>query len=187
MKHLINFESYMSNINEGINFNGAEDADLREIGELFANGNDPDNHDEESLIRMGADALAAAKPIALTGKIKADGPQLIKFVVEAFSRAGIELDDKGARIIKDMDGTLNQIEIPVESAPDFFFATSLDYYEMAMGVNSLNNGIEVGGCFSSEADGMLEFFVSNLSDNGQIVKAVAEFNELLKLKKTSSK
>lgn len=187
MKHLIPINEYLSNINEGVNFNGAEDADLREIGELFANGGDPDNHDEESLMRLGADALEAAKPIALTGKIKQDGPQLIKFVVETFSRAGITLDDKDARIIKDMDGTLNQIEIPVESAPDFYFATSLDYYEMAMGVNTLNNGIVVGGCFSSDADGMLDFFISDLGNNGQIVKAVAEFNELLKLKKTSSK
>lgn len=179
MKHLINFESYVSNINEGINFNGAEDADLKEIGGLFANGGDPDNHDEEALISMGREALADAKPIALTGKIKEDTQKLIKFIVEAFKRAGIILDDKNASIIKDMDGTLNQIEIPVESEPDFFFATSLDYYEMAMGVNIQNNFIVASGCFSTDADGMLDFFVSDLSNNGQIVKAASDFKKYL--------
>lgn len=181
MKHLITFESYASNINEGINFNAAKDADLEDIGGNFANGGDPDNHDEEALIDMGREALKDAKPFPLTGKIKEDATKLIKLCTDAFKRAGVELDDTNTDISSDMDGSSNEIKIPVENQEGYFFFTSLDYYELA--ANSTMSNIVVGGCFYSDEDGMLDFFVGDLSNNGQIVKAAADFNKYLESKK----
>lgn len=181
MKHLINFESYVSNINEGINFNGAKDADLEDIGGNFANGGDPENHDEEALIDMGREALKKAKPFPLTGKIKEDAIKLIKLCTDAFKRAGVELDDANTDISSDMDGSLNEILIPVQNQEDYSFFTSLDYYELS--ANSVKGDIVIGGSFYSDEEGMLDFFVGDLSNNGQIIKAAADFNKYLELKK----
>lgn len=181
MKHLINFETYMSNVNEGVNFNGARDADLEEVGGNFANGNDPDNHDEEALIDMGREAMKGAKPFPLTGKIKEDATKLIKLCTDAFKRAGVELDDASAEISNDMDGSSNEILIPVENQEGYSFFTSLDYYELS--ANAVLGNIVVGGSFYSEEEGMLDFFVGDLSNNGQIVKAAMDFNKYLESKK----
>ena len=181
MKHLKNINEYFSNINEGINFNGTRDADLEDIGGCFANGGDPENHDEEALIDMGREALKKAKPFSLTGKIKEDAPKLIKLVKDAFKRTGIELDDANTEITRDMGGSDNEILIPVENHEGYFFFTSLDYYELA--ANSTNGNIIVGGSFYSDEEGMLDFFVADLNDNGQIVKAAADFKKYLESQK----
>lgn len=177
MKHLITFESYMSNINEGINFNGSSDADLATVGGYFANDGDPDDFDEEALIDMGREALKEAKPVPLTGKIKDDGTKLIKYIVDAFKRAGVNLD--GDKAVVYSPSFTNEIEIPVEDSDNLFFQTYLDYEELAY------NGSDfiISGTFASEDEGSLDFTVSDLSNNGQIVKAATDFNKYLESNK----
>jgi hypothetical protein len=175
MKHLIPINEYFSNINEGLNFNNGSDADLEEVGGCFANGGDPENHGEEALIEMGREALKDAKPFPLTGKIKEDAPKLIKYITDAFKKAGVELEDKNADLIKSTSlGTVNVIEIPVANQSTLYFSTSLDYYEMA----NTGHDMYTGGSFADE-DGPLDFFVADISNNGQIVKAAAEFKKFL--------
>jgi hypothetical protein len=54
---------------------------------------------------------------------------------------------------------------------------------MGVSANSVQGNIVVGGSFYSEEEGMLDFFVGDLGNNGQIVKAATDFNKYLETKK----
>jgi len=173
MKHLIPINEYFSNINEGINFNGSSDADLATVGEYFANDGDPDDFDEEALIDMAREALKKAKPIPLTGKIKEDGAKLIKYIVNAFKKVDVILEEGEAVVYS--PNFANEIEIPVADQEGLFFQSYLDYEELAY------NGSDfiISGTFATEDEGSLDFSVSDLSNNGQIVKAATELKKYL--------
>ena len=173
MKHIQLFEHFAENIVEGINYNNSRDADLEDVGAAISKERDAD---EAELVKLGQEALKAAKPVSLTGKVKEDAPKLIKYLVEAFKRAGVELDDRNVFITSSSMGFDNEIEIPVAKYEGLFFQTALDYYEL-----SENNAgrIIIPGAFMDENNGVMDYVVNDLNDNGQIVKAAAGFKKYL--------
>lgn len=167
------FEHYAGNIVESINFNGSQDADFEGVGSYIM-----DNYltvNKKDVIEAAKAALQKATPIPLTGIIKKDGIALIKYIVAAFKKYGVNLD--GDNAIVNSPNFANEIEIPVigEKAQELgiFFQTHLDYIELASAGS--NYEITVGGDFASEDLGSLDFVVSNLNDGGQIAKAANDF------------
>jgi len=174
MKHIQLFEHFAENIVEGVNFNGSKDADLEDVGAAISKERDAD---EAELVKIGKEALKAAKPVSLTGKIKEDAPKLIKYLVDAFKRADIELDDKNVYITSSPGiGWDNVIEIPVAKQEGFYFSTVLDYYDLA---ESGNGKIIIPGAFIEEASGQLDYAVDDINNNGQIVKVATGFKKYL--------
>lgn len=175
MKHIQLFENFSENIVEGVNYNAARDADLEEIGYIFSKHNN--DASEEELIKIGKEALKSSKPVSLTGKVKEDAPKVIKYLVDAFKRAGIDLDDRNVAITRSMLGFDNEIEIPVAKHDGIFFQTYLDYYELAE--NGNGKTFVLAGAFMTEENGVMDYVVSDINDNAQIVKAAAGFKKYL--------
>lgn len=175
MKHIKLFEHFAENVVEGINYNGSKDADLEEIGFIFSKHN-KDASDEE-LIKLGEEALKASKPVSLTGKVKEDAPKVIKYLVEAFKRAGVELDDSNVVITHSSLGFDNEIEIPVAKQEGIFFQTYLDYYEIAE--NGNGKTFILSGAFMTEENGVMDYVVSDINNNAEIVKAASGFAKYL--------
>jgi hypothetical protein len=174
MKHIQLFEHFAENIVEGINYNNSRDADFEDVGAAISKER---NADEAELVKIGKEALKAAKPVSLTGKIKEDAPKLIKYLVDAFKRADIELDDKNVYITSSPGiGWDNVIEIPVAKQEGFYFSTVLDYYDLA---ESGNGKIIIPGAFIEEASGQLDYAVDDINNNGQIVKVATGFKKYL--------
>jgi len=177
MKHLQLFEHYTENIVEGVNYNGASDADLVLVGHSLSDDKLNKDIKDEELAALAVAGLKKAKPISLTGKIKEDAPKLIKYIVDAFKRTGVELDGSNATISNDFNLD-NAIQIPVSVDKDLFFLTYLDYEEIA----NDSKKMLIGGSFSSEDEGNLDYVINDLNDNGQIVKAGTEFKKYLETK-----
>jgi len=175
MKHLRTLNDYLSNINEGINFNGARDAELEDIGAYILTGDAPDEHNDEENKKAALETLKKAKPFPLSGKIKEDLPKLVKYIKDAFGRAGVSLDDSNVEISKSMSGESNEILIPLEDQEDYFIYTSLDYFELV----TQGDGITLFAAFYSDDEGMLDFNVANLDNQGNVVKACADFKKYL--------
>lgn len=173
MKHIKLFEHYAENIVEGINYNASRDADFEDVGSAISRYKETD---EAELIKIGKEALKVAKPVSLTGKVREDAPKLIKYLVDAFKRAGIELDDRNVSITRSMLGFDNEIEIPVAKQDGLFFQTALDYYELA---ENGNGKIVIPGAFMDEENGVMDYMVSDVNDNGEIVKAANGFKKYL--------
>lgn len=173
MKYIKLFENYAENIIEGVNYNSSRDADFEDVGSAVSKDRDAD---EAELIKIGQEALKAAKPVSLTGKVKEDAPKLIKYLVDAFKRAGIELDDKNVYVTSSSMGFDNEIEIPVAKQDGLYFQTALDYYELA---ENGSGKLIIPGVFYDENNGAMDYVVSDINDNGQIVKAAAGFKKYL--------
>jgi len=174
MKHLKNINEYFSNINEGVNYNNAINADLVEIGEytIQGTGKNPGDVTDEDLKKSAMEALKKAKPVSLTGDAKKDAPTLIKYVGDAFKRCGVELDVANVEIVS--DNFANELIIPVVDT-EFYFNTMLDYTELA----SNGSDFVIGGNFASDDEGALDYQVNDLSNNGDIVKACTGFKKYL--------
>lgn len=174
MKHLKNINEYLSNINEGVNYNSAANADLVEIGEyaMQGSGKNPGDVTDEDLKKAALEALKKARPVSLSGDAKKDIPALVKYAVDSFKRCGIELDAANVEI--DSGNFANELLIPVADT-DYYFNTHLDYTELAA------NGSDfvIGGNFASDEEGALDYIVDDLSNQGDIVKACAEFKKHL--------
>jgi hypothetical protein len=174
MKHLKNINEYFSNINEGVNYNNSVNADLVEIGEyaIQGSGKNPGDVTDEDLEKAAVEALKKAKPVSLTGDAKKDIPALVKYAVDAFKRCQIELDPANVEI--DSSNFANELMIPVADS-EYYFNTHLDYTELA----SNGSDFVIGGNFASDEDGALDYIVDDLSNQGDIVKACAEFKKYL--------
>ena len=166
MKHIQLFEHFAENIVEGVNFNGSIDADLATIGTYFSDDHSLDDKEYE---KLALEAFKKVKPFPLTGKIKTDGTKLIKYLVDAFKRAGVELEENNAIVYS--PNFTNEIEIPVAGTDGIFFQTYLDYQELA----ASGSNFTLSGDFASEDEGSLDFFVDDLGNNGAIVKSAAGF------------
>jgi hypothetical protein len=180
MKHIKLFEHFAENVVEGINYNGSKDADLEEIGGIFAKHNT--SASDEELIKLVEEALKSSKPVSLTGKIKEDAPKVIKYLVDAFKRAGVDLDDRNVAITHSILG--NEIEIPVAKQEGICFLTFLDYYEIAE--NGNGKSFIISGAFMIEENGITEYEVSDINNNAEIVKAASEFNKYLETAKSEN-
>ena len=170
MKHIQLFEHFAENIVEGVNFNGSVDADLAIIGTYFTEDQSLDDKEYEKLT---LEAFKKTKPFALTGNIKTDGAKLIKYLVDAFKRVGVELEENNAIVYS--PNFTNEIEIPVAGTDGIFFQTYLDYTELA--ANGSN--FTLSGDFASEGEGSLDFFVDDIGNNGAIVKSATGFKKYL--------
>lgn len=177
MKHLKPFDSYIGNINEGVNYNSAVDADLAEVGAYIHDH--PEDVDDKELTDLAEEAMKKAKPFSLTGKIKTDGAKLITYIVDAFKKAGVNLD--GANAIVYSPNFANEIEIPVSDCEGAFFQTYLDYSELA----SNGSNFQLSGGFSTEDEGALDYFVEDLNDNRGIVKAAEGFKKWCETQKNA--
>ncbi len=177
MKHLETFESYMGNINEGVNYNGAADADLAVVGSYLHDH--PETVDDKELADLATEYMGKTKPFPLTGKIKTDGAKLITYIVDAFKKAGVNLD--GANAIVYSPNFTNEIEIPVSDCEGAFFQTYLDYNELA----SNDSNFQLSGVFSTEDEGALDYFVDDLNDNRGIVKAAEGFKKWCETQKNA--
>lgn len=173
MKHIQLFEHFAENIIEGVNYNGSSDANLEDIGASISKGTQAN---EEEFVKIGKEALKEAMPVSLTGKVKEDAPNVIKYLVDAFKIAGIELDDRNVYVTSSGMGFDNEIEIPVAKQEGFFFQTTLDYYELA---ENGNGKIIIPGAFMNEENGVMDYVISDINDNAQIVKAAAGFAKYL--------
>jgi hypothetical protein len=180
MKHLKNINEYLSNINEGINYNAAKDADLVDIGSalLAGSGKTSDEASDEDLSKIAEEKLKEAKPFALTGKVKEDFPKLIKYITDEFKRCKIDLDVDNASISREMSGGDNMIEIPIKGLEDYYFCTTLDYLELASNQGP-NRNIVLSGVFCSEDDGTLDFDIADIGNSGDVMKACTEFNKYI--------
>ena len=180
MKHLKNINEYLSNINEGVNYNASKDANLIDVGSalLTGSGNSSDDLSDEDLIKLAEEKLKEAKPFALTGKVKEDFPKLIKYLTDEFKRCDIDLDGDNASISREMSGGDNMIELPIKELEDYYFCTSLDYLELASNQGP-NRNIVLSGVFCSDDDGTLDFDVADIGDGGDIMKACTAFKEYL--------
>lgn len=174
MKHLKNINEYFSNINEGVNYNSAVNADLIDIGGYIiqGSGKNPGDVTDEDLEKAALEALKKAKPVSLTGDAKKDIPALVKYAVDSFKRCGIELDAANVEI--DSSNFANELLIPVADT-DYYLNTMVDYNELAA------NGSDfvIGAAFASDEEGTLDYIVDDLSNQGDIVKACAEFKKYL--------
>jgi hypothetical protein len=181
MKHIKPINEYFSNINEGVNYNAAHDANLEEVGYnlLQGTGQPWEDKSKDDLKKIAIEALKKANPFPLSGKIKEDLPKLVKYIKDSFSAAGVSIDDSGVEISRNMGGDNNEILIPVEGQEDYFVYTSLDYYELV----SQGEGINLFAAFYSDEEGMLDFNIANLDNRGSIVKACAEFKKYLQNQK----
>ena len=85
MKHLKSINEYFSNINEGINYNTAVNADLEEIGYIVlqGSGKNPNDLTAEEAEKAATDAMKKASPIPLTGVMKKDLPAFLKYVLSS--------------------------------------------------------------------------------------------------------
>lgn len=175
MKFVKSINEYFSNLNEGINYNDAVDADLYDIGTTVIQGSDknPDDMDDKALEKAAVEAMKKAKPVPLTGIVKKDLPALLKYVAAAYKKCGIELDVDNTDI--DSSNFSNELMIPVVGT-DYYLSTYLDYGEMAY------NGSEfvIGGYFASDEEGSLEYGTSDFSDGNEVMKACTDFKKYLK-------
>jgi hypothetical protein len=171
MKHLKDLNSYMGNINEGINYNDAQDADLADVGAYLHDH--PEAVEDNELEKRALEYMKKAKPFPLTGKIKTDAPKLISYIVDAFKKVGVNLDGNNAIVYS--PNFANEIEIPVKDVDGIRFITYLDYSEMA----SNGSNFILSGSFDSEENGTLDYFVSDLSNNREIIKAAEGFKQWL--------
>jgi len=174
MKHIKSINEYFSNISEGINYNEGVDADLWEVGSymLDGTGKNSDEMEEKEVEAVAVEAMKKAKPVPLTGIIKKDVPPFLKYVADAFKRCGIELDVDNTVI--DSSNFANELYIPVADT-EYNLLTMLDYSELAY------NGSEfvIGGVFASDDEGSLDYVISDLSDQGEVMKACTEFKKYL--------
>jgi hypothetical protein len=175
MKYIKSINEYFSNINEGINYNNGVDADLSDIGYnvLQSGGKNPDDMDDKEIEKAAIEAMKKAKPVPLTGQIKKDLPAFLKYVGDAFKKCGVELDTNNTDI--DSSNFANELMIPTIDNPEFYFNTMLDYNELA------SNGSEfvVGGAFASDDEGSLDYTVSDLSDQGDIMKCCQDYKKFI--------
>jgi len=172
MKHLKSINEYFSNINEGVNYNQAHNADLKEVGYALANGSgqSPDDMSDEDLEKLAIEALKKARPVALTGDAKKDIAALLKYVGDAFKRCDVELDVNNTTV--DSMDFQNELFIPVADT-DYFLNTHLGYEELVL--NARNSTIALAAAFGSEDEGILDFQIYDLGNNGDIVKVCADF------------
>jgi hypothetical protein len=180
MKHIKTINEYFSNINEGVNYNSAHNANLEELGYTVANGSgkNPDDMGKDDLEELATETLKKAKPFALTGNAKKDIAALLKYVGDAFKRCDIELDVDNTTV--DSMDFQNELFIPVADT-DYFLNTHLAYEELF--VSAANSIITLGAAFGSEDEGILDFHIYDLGDNGDIVKVCADFKQYLKNQK----
>jgi hypothetical protein len=179
MKHIKNINEYFSNINEGINYNGGADADLLEVGSqlLSGTGKNSEDMEDKDVEAVAVEAMKKAKPVPLTGIIKKDVPALLKYISDAFKRCGVELDINNVTI--DSSNFANELEIPVVDT-EYYLLTMLDYNELAY------NGSEfvIGATFYNDEEGSLDDGqIADLSNQGDVTKACAEFKQYLENQK----
>jgi len=171
MEHIKSFDSFLneSQIVEGITYNDSFDADMLAIGKAL--NEEPEKEDPKDLEKIAKEALEKALPIPLTGKIKTDAPKLIAYIVEEFVRDGIELDEAKATLASST--YKNEIDIPLFNAKDICFNTYLDYTELA------ENGSEfvLTGSFYVETDGQMDITITDISNRGDIIAAIAELKQ----------
>lgn len=171
MEHIKSFDSFLSEsrIVEGITYNDSFDADMLVIGEAL--NEEPENTDPKDLENIAKEALEKALPIPLTGKIKTDAPKLITYIVEEFKREGVELDEAKATLASAT--YKNEIDIPLFNAKDICFNTYLDYTELA------ENGSEfvLTGSFYVETDGQMDITITDISNRGNVIAAIAELKQ----------
>lgn len=176
MKYIKHINEYFANINEGFNYNKAVDANLYDVGVyiLSGSGENPDEMDEKDVEKAAVEAIKKTKPVPLTGIVKKDLPALLSYIGPAFKKCGVELDVDNAVI--ESPNFANEIMIPV-AGTDYCLLTMLDYSELAY------NGSEftIGATFYSDEEGTLDDGqIDDLSNQGEVVRACAEFNEYLK-------
>lgn len=174
MKHLKNLNDYLSNINEGINYNQGIDADLYDVGfnVLHGSGKNPDDMDEKDVAEAAVEAMKKAKPVPLTGEIKKDLPPFLKYTADAFKRCGVELDVDNAQI--DDSNFANALMIPVADT-DYYLLTMLDYSELSYN----GSNFTIGASFASDDTGSLDYIVDDISNQGDVTKACADFKQYI--------
>ena len=177
MKHIKAMADYVSNINEGVNYNDAVDADLYNVGFTVLSAQIKDvgeieQMNDKEVEKAATDAMAGAKPVKLTGKAKTDIAALVKYITDAFKKCGVDLDPSNVEI--DSSNFANELMIPVGDT-EFYFNTMLDYNELAYN----GSNFTIGGAFASEDMGSLDYEVVDLGNNGEIVKACTGFKQYL--------
>lgn len=178
MKHLKNINEYFSNINEGINYNQGIDVDLYEVGCILlqGSGKNVDDMEADEVAEAAAEAMKKAKPIALTGIVKKDLPAFLKYVADSFKRCDVELDIDTTEI--DSSNFANELMIPVADT-EYYLLTALDYTELAYNASQF----VIGASFASDDTGSLDCIIDDLSNQGDVTKACAEFKQYLENQK----
>jgi hypothetical protein len=179
MKHLKNINEYLSNINEGVNYNNSKDADMYDVGFTVLQSQIKDIGEiermpEADVEKAAEEALKNAKPVALTGDAKKDIASMLDYLKSTFVGTDVELDVDNTKV--DSSNFENELFIPVGDT-EYYFSTSINYEEIAM--NSSGKEMILAGAFGSEKEGILDFLVHDLSNKGEVLKACQNFKEYL--------
>jgi hypothetical protein len=181
MKHIKSMADYVSNINEGINYNDTVDADLYDVGFTVLSAQIKDiskieKMNDNEVEKAAIDAMAKAKPVKLTGKAKTDVAALVKYIADSFKKCGVDLDTANTEI--DSSNFANELMIPVANT-EFYFNLMVDYGEMAYN----GSDFTIGGVFASEDMGSLDYMINDLSNQGDVTKACNGFKQFMKTQK----
>ena len=82
-------------------------------------------------------------------------------------------------------GFNNQIEIPVVNHDNICFTTYLDYYELAE--NGNGKTFILSGVFMTEENGAMDYEVSDINNNAEIVKAASGLLQYLETVESEKK
>lgn len=171
MKHLKNLQEYMSNINEGVNYNNAVNADIQKVGRYQTRSKDAAEIEE-----AGKNFLASVKPFALTGDGKTDVDALIKFCVAACKSHKVDLDAANTEI--NSDDYDNELLIPVKGLGEgeLFLRTSCSYMYLS-GLMGMRGKINLNAFFYSKKTGDNTAYSMDLADQASIKRACDDFNK----------
>jgi hypothetical protein len=175
MKHLKNIEDYMSNINEGVNYNNASNADLWKVGRYQVR-TQASSLDREEVTAAGENFLKAVKPFALSGNGRKDVDGLIKFCVDACKKHGVDLD--GNNTVIDNHNYDNEIFIPVLGVGEgeLSLRSSCSYRYLSQ-INALKGTVSLSAFFYSDTLGSKTEYSMDLANPASITKACQDFNK----------
>lgn len=171
MKHLKHIEEYMSNINEGVNYNETSDANLTKVGRYQTRSTDA-----AEVEQAGKDFLANVKPFPLTGVGKDDVDALIKFCVDVCKKHGVDLDGKNTVISS--DDYDNEIFIPVlgKGEGELSLRSSCSYMYLS-GLEGMRGTVNLSAFFYSDTLGSKTEYSMDLANPSSITKACQDFNK----------